>query len=76
MMKDFQKLGFELRSAAKDLVREFMKASTSCQPGRLGLKQSVIFRQSGLDWGDYEKAESSRQQFWAIALFANSRRKE
>lgn len=67
-MKEFEDRGNRLRSEAKELVFEFMCASTSCQPGREGMRLSPIFRACGFDWGEYRKATSSHQQYWVVAL--------
>ena len=44
--------GTELRLAIKELVFNYMKNSPDCAIYADGLKQSEIFRQCGLDWGD------------------------
>jgi hypothetical protein len=67
-MPDFEALGAVLRSDAKALVLEFMSATSQCRPGREGVKQAEIFRRCGFDWGGYEKATSSHQQYWVVAL--------
>ncbi|WP_198263192.1 hypothetical protein [sulfur-oxidizing endosymbiont of Gigantopelta aegis] len=33
-----------------------------------GLKLAQTFRMCGFDWGEYEKATSSNQQYWIVAL--------
>lgn len=67
-MKDFQAAGMKLRDAAKILVLDYMGATRQCRPGGEGIRQSEIFRSCGLDWGNYEKATSSNQQYWVVAL--------
>ena len=67
MMKEFQERGRGLRLAAKQLVLEYMQASSLCQAGREGERLSPIFRACGFDWGEYEKATSSNQQYWIVA---------
>lgn len=67
-MKEFEKRGAQIRAEAKALVYEYMQASDLCQPGREGVRLSPIFRACGFDWGEYEKATSSNQQYWVVAL--------
>jgi hypothetical protein len=67
-LNEFFKRGSNLRSEAKALVYEFMKSSDICQVGREGMRLAAIFRACGFDWGDYEKATSSNQQYWVVAL--------
>lgn len=67
-MDGFKGRGAQLKTAAKALVHEFMRASDLCQPGRAGMRLSEIFRACGFDWGDREKATSSNQQYWVVAL--------
>jgi hypothetical protein len=67
-MRDFEVRGQGIRAEAKALVYEYMQHSDLCQPGREGLRLSPIFRACGFDWGEYEKATSSNQQYWVVAL--------
>ena len=67
-MKAFEERGNRLRAEAKAIVYEFMRASALCQPGREGMRLAQIFRACGFDWGEYEKATSSNQQYWVVAL--------
>jgi|TARA_Y100001934_G_scaffold179546_1_gene212381 hypothetical protein len=67
-MPDFTKRGADLRALAKSLVLEFMKSDPDCGVNSDGLRQAVIFRQCGLDWGDYPAATSSNQQYWVVAI--------
>ena len=60
--------GTELRLAIKELVFDYMKNSPDCAVHADGLKQAEIFRQCGLDWGEYPNATSSNQQYWIVAL--------
>ena len=60
--------GTELRLAIKELVFDYMKNSPDCAVYADGLKQAEIFRQCGLDWGEYPNATSSNQQYWSVAL--------
>ena len=67
-MKQFEERGNRIRAEAKALVYEYMRASPICQPGKEGMRLSPIFRACGFDWGQYEKATSSNQQYWVVAL--------
>jgi hypothetical protein len=67
-MKEFEQRGSRIRSDAKALVHEYMKASHLCQPGKEGMRLSPLFRACGFDWGEYKKATSSNQQYWVVAL--------
>lgn len=60
--------GTELRIAIKELVFDYIKNSPDCAVYADGLKQAEIFRQCGLDWGEYPNATSSNQQYWIVAL--------
>lgn len=60
--------GKKLRSLAKQLVVSFMNSESDCCTSGPGIKQSQIFKSCGFDWGDYEKATSSNQQYWVIGL--------
>ena len=60
--------GTELRLAIKEHVFDYMKNSPDCAVYADGLKQAEIFRQCGLDWGEYPNATSSNQQYWIVAL--------
>ncbi|SJZ77059.1 hypothetical protein [Eubacterium coprostanoligenes] len=60
--------GTELCLAIKELVFDYMKNSPDCAVYADGLKQAEIFRQCGLDWGEYPNATSSNQQYWIVAL--------
>jgi hypothetical protein len=67
-MKEFEERGQRIRAEANALGYEFMQHSDLCQPGREGMRLSPIFRACGFDWGEYEKATSSNQQYWVVAL--------
>ena len=60
--------GTELRLAIKELVFEFMRSTPDCAACAGGVSQAELFRQCGLDWGEYANATSSQQQFWIAAL--------
>lgn len=67
-MENHCKTGIELRSKIKDLVLDFLKHQPECKPNASGLKQTVVFRECGLDWGNKKKAKSSNQQYWVNAI--------
>ena len=60
--------GTELRRAIKELVFDYMSNSSDWGAYADGLKQAEIFRQCGLDWGEYPNATSYNQQYWIVAL--------
>lgn len=67
-MNELQKQGFDLRVKAKELaLLALEKHPDGCRHGK-GVKQAEVFRLCGLDWGDYPKAPSTQQQYWAVAL--------
>ena len=45
-----------------------MNSNSKCKVSGLGMKQAEIFRECGFDWGGYEKATSTHQQYWIVAL--------
>ena len=67
-MNEYEARGVEIRSLAKNLVMQFMQKKPDCKPDENGLKLAQIFRMCGFDWGEYEKATSSNQQYWVVAL--------
>jgi len=67
-MNDFKKRGYEIRERTKQLVLDFMNSNNKSKSSGLGMKQAEVFRECGLDWGSYEKATSSNQQYWIVAL--------
>ena len=67
-MSSFKEQGNEIRRCAKQLVLDFMSSSGRCGVSGSGVRQAEIFRECGFDWGDHEKAESTRQQFWIVGL--------
>ena len=67
-MHEFKKKGNEIRNQAKQLVYNFMCSNSECSNSAPGMKQAKIFKECGFDWGKYEKATSSQQQFWIVAL--------
>lgn len=67
-MRKFQFLGESLRAQAKSIVIEFIESHPACRADGSGLKQSEIFRACGFDWGERERATSSNQQYWVVAL--------
>ena len=67
-MNNFKKQGNEIRKHAKQLVLDFMNSNRACEVSGLGVKQTEIFLKCGFDWGSYEKATSTNQQYWVVAL--------
>ncbi len=67
-MTSFENGGQEVRNLAKEHVLKFMSAHPDCQHGMNGLKQAQIFKQCGFDWGHFQLANSTRQQYWIVAL--------
>jgi hypothetical protein len=67
-MNNLKELGIGLKSFAKLIVINFMQTTPACQSGNEGLEQAQIFRECGFDWGEYENATSSNQQYWIVAL--------
>ena len=60
--------GADLREQAKSLVLDFMGSLQASQPGESGISQTDIFRNCGLDWGDFPLAKSNNQVSWLNAL--------
>lgn len=60
--------GSELRNEFKNLVYDYMKSSYACALWNCGMKQSEIFRECGMDWGEKESSTSSNQQYWIVAI--------
>jgi len=67
-MTEFEVQGENLRVHAKSLVLDFMQKAPLCQPDSTGMKLASIFRDCGLDWGEYQNSTSSNQQYWVVAL--------
>ena len=67
-MSDFENQGNLIRKQAKELVFAFLKTKSECKPNGEGMKLAQIFRACGFDWGEYNKATSSNQQYWVVAL--------
>jgi hypothetical protein len=65
---EYETRGQAIRNSAKSLVLDYMRNTSDCQPGEIGVRLSPIFRACGFDWGDYPKATSSNQQYWVVAL--------
>ncbi|MGE0021040.1 MAG: hypothetical protein AB7S72_15310 [Draconibacterium sp.] len=66
-MEKYSKEGTELRYIIKNLIMRFIKDSPECKSNAEGLRQTVIFRECGMDWGNKRKATSTNQQYWVIA---------
>jgi hypothetical protein len=69
-MSRFEARGNEIRELCKSLVLEFMQATPECQPGRIGMKQSQIFKKCGFEWGSYPLITRSQQQYWIVAVLS------
>lgn len=67
-MENHFKIGIALRTKVKDLVLDFLKQHPECKPNASGLRQTVVFRECGLDWGNKKKATSTNQQYWVNAI--------
>ena len=67
-MNNYYTEGCNLRITAKNLVYSFMAATPDCNHHADGMRAAEIFRACGLDWGSYENATSSNQQYWLVAL--------
>lgn len=66
-MKKFEQQGLELRRQAKELILELLNSSEGYGRDGKGIRTANIFRECGLDWGDYLKARSTAQQYWVVA---------
>lgn len=64
----FSQVGEKIREQSKNIVLDYMKLNDDCARYGKGLRQAELFRVCGFDWGDYEKAEPTRQQYWVIGL--------
>lgn len=64
----FSQVGVKIREQSKNIVLDYMKLNDDCARYGKGLRQAELFRVCGFDWGDYEKAEPTRQQYWVIGL--------
>jgi hypothetical protein len=67
-MNKFKESGKALRNNAKNLVLEYMSMESLCQKDADGIRLSELFRNCGFDWGEYQNATSSNQQYWMVAL--------
>ncbi len=67
-MNKYVEEGTKLRNQAKQLVISFMNSENDCWVTGPGIKQAQIFKRCGFDWGTYEKATSSNQQYWIVGL--------
>ena len=64
----FSQVGEKIKEQSKNIVLDYMKSNSDCARYGKGLRQAELFRVCGFDWGDYEKAEPTRQQYWVIGL--------
>ena len=65
---NFKNEGEILRQNFKKLVLDFMMSKEVCSSFNEGMKQSEIFRECGMDWGEKESCTSSNQQYWVVAI--------
>jgi len=65
---NYENEGAAIREQSKKLVLSFMRNSPECIPCNKGLRQAEIFRECGFDWGDFPNAETTKQQYWIVAL--------
>ena len=67
-MKNTIDKGRSIREQSKAIVIEFMSRCTNCKIASEGKTQTELFKECGFDWGKYDKAPSTQQQYWFIAL--------
>lgn len=65
---NFKSRGESLRFEFKNLVLEYMSTKEDCSRYSEGMKQSEIFRECGMDWGEKKNCTSSNQQYWIVAI--------
>ena len=68
MLNNYENRGKEIRNQSKILVYDYMLNSKECQKNSNGIRLAQIFRDCGFNWGEYENATSSNQQYWCVAL--------
>lgn len=68
MSKEFQLRGEQVREQSKQIILDYMRSQNCCGPTGDGMRQAELFRACGFDWGDQEKAKSSQQNYWIVAL--------
>ena len=66
-MSNFYQKGFDLRKQIKELIILFMSNESNCMKTADGESLSFIFRECGLNWGDYENATSGQQRYYGVA---------
>jgi hypothetical protein len=67
-MTRFEEQGAAIRASARALVLDYLDRHTDARPGGIALRQATIFRACGFDWGNRDKATSSNQQYWTVAI--------
>lgn len=67
-LKKFRDAGEVIREQSKSLILSYMKSNVYCASYGKGLSQAELFRICGFDWGEYKKAEPTRQQYWIVGL--------
>lgn len=60
--------GEQLRTDFKNLVFDYMSSRDDCSKYSSGMRQSDIFRECGMDWGEKINCTSSNQQYWIVAI--------
>lgn len=66
----------ELKKDTLELITNYMTECRNDKKNMKGFQQAYLFRQCGFDFGNYEKAESTRQQFWVIGALRYLERKK
>ena len=67
-MTEYEKIGEAIRTLAKSIVLQYMQNTHDCRANGDGKRLASIFRDCGFDWGEYQNATSSNQQYWVVAL--------
>lgn len=50
----FKQKGKSIRDTAKELVLSYMQKEPLCQKNAIDIRLSELFRNCGLDWGEYK----------------------
>lgn len=67
-MIDYYQEGVSLRSQMKKHVLAFMNDTPVCASSSEGMRTTQLFEQCGFNWDDQENAESTKQQYFMVAL--------
>ena len=65
---DFKKRGEELRDELKNLIYDYMCSKEIMFKYGEGMRQSEIFYNCGMDFGEKENCTSSNQQYYIVAI--------